>query len=136
MTVLLVEDDPDDILFMKKAFARSCPGVALEIARDGEAALEKLALNVHAFTHLLLDLKLPKVSGLEVLTWIRAQPALALLHVIVLTSSTEESDLERTRALGIDGYYVKPVSFDELLQATRKICAQWGFLSESIPGSS
>jgi DNA-binding response OmpR family regulator len=133
MKILLVEDDPDDVLFMRKAFSRVSSGVSLDVAMDGEAAISALAQAPRTFSHLLLDLKLPKVSGIEVLTWLRSQPESDHLHVIVLTSSTEKSDLDRTLALGIDGYYVKPVSFDQLLDVTRQICDRWGIDSKPCP---
>jgi DNA-binding response OmpR family regulator len=128
MTILLVEDDPDDVLFMRKAFGRVCPAVSLQVAMDGEAAMEALSMPSKVFSHLLLDLKLPKVSGIELLAWVRSQDRLAGLRVIVLSSSTEKSDVDQTRALKVDGYYVKPVSFDELVEITRGICRQWGIV--------
>jgi DNA-binding response OmpR family regulator len=125
MKLLLVEDDPDDVLFMRKAFSRINPKAALDVAMDGEAAVTAFSTFPVAYSHVLLDLKLPKIGGIEVLRWIRSQSHLAHVRVVVLTSSTEKPDLDQTLALGIDGYYVKPVSFDELLDVTRKICNQW-----------
>jgi two-component system, response regulator len=129
MTILLVEDDPDDVLFMRKAFARLKASVSLDVAMDGEAAVAAISAAGNLCTHVLLDLKLPKISGIEVLAWIRSQPDLAHVRVSILTSSTEKTDMDRTFSLGIDGYYVKPVSFDELLDVTREICERWEITS-------
>lgn len=137
VTVLLVEDDENDVLFMKEAFAETCPQARLEVAQDGEAAIAKLtglAAEMDAgkppgFTHLILDLKLPRKSGLEVIAWIRTRPVLAFLSIAVLTSSHERSDQEAVRALGVARYHVKPLSYRDLLVLVRRLCEDWGIVT-------
>ena len=123
--ILLVEDSEDDILFLRRAFRKTGLAVTFEVAYDGLEAVERLSADASPFTHVLLDLKLPKKSGLEVLEWLRGRPDLASLPVIVLTSSREKSDVDRARALGVDDYFVKPVSFVELVDLVRGIAGMW-----------
>lgn len=131
--VLLVEDERDDIEFVRRAFSHTGVDCDLQVVQDGRSALDYLA-GTGAYqdrashpvpTHLLLDLKLPGTSGLDVLTWIRTQPTNRTLPVIVLTSSNESSDRERCHALGIDLYLVKPVSYGELIEVVRRIASRW-----------
>lgn len=123
--ILLVEDSEDDILFLRRAFRKTGLAAPFEVAYDGLEAVERLSAGASRFTHVLLDLKLPKKSGLEVLEWLRGRPDLASISVIVLTSSREKSDVDRARALGVDDYFVKPVSFVELVELVRKIAGMW-----------
>ena len=142
VNVLLVEDDENDILFMKEAFAQVGAQVCLDVVKDGEAAIAKLtglaaeldARKPPGFTHLILDLKLPRKSGLEVLAWIRTRPVLACLSIAVLTSSHERSDLEAVRALGVERYHVKPLSFRELNVLVRRLCQDWGIAPDGPGG--
>lgn len=131
--ILVIEDDPDDALFLERAFRKArVPGFD-RVLRDGQEAIAYLAgrgayadRQAHPMpTHLLLDLKLPKISGLEVLGWLRGTPSLCALPVAVLSSSGEGSDRDRARELGIDEYFVKPTRTAELLELVRQIARIW-----------
>jgi CheY-like chemotaxis protein len=131
--ILLVEDNPDDELFARRAFAKVCPEVRLIPARDGEIAIDYLAGRGEYQDRsrypipdlILLDLKLPRRSGLEVLQWLRHESELRDLGVVVLTSSEETRDVERAKALGIQYYYVKPVTNTAFLETAKSICREW-----------
>ncbi len=135
--VLLVEDNPDDELFARRAFAKVCPEVRLIPARDGEVAIDYLAgrgefrdRGRHPLPDIvLLDLKLPRKSGLEVLEWLRNESDLPNLGVVVLTSSEETRDVEQAKALGILAYYVKPVTNSAFMETARSICREWSRVS-------
>jgi CheY-like chemotaxis protein len=130
--LLLVEDDESDVLFLKRAFAKTGVKIPLQVVENGRKAIEYLAGNgpywdrtrYPAATHLLLDLKLPEKSGFEVLGWIRSQTGLKNLRVVILTSSAEESDIQRASQLGVDSYLVKPIHFTLLLE-TAKAIDEW-----------
>jgi PAS domain S-box-containing protein len=122
--VLLVEDDANDVLFLKRAVAKLGLSWTIDVASDGEEAVRKLAGEPPA-THVLLDLKIPLKSGLEVLAALRADPRTRDLPVTVLTSSKEESDSRQAALLGIDGYVIKPVSFPDLLISVQEIDQAW-----------
>jgi CheY-like chemotaxis protein len=126
--VLLVEDDDNDVVFFEKALSSHGAQVELEIAEDGEGAVEALSRGDGRPLpdRVVLDLKLPRLSGLEVLSWIRSMPALKHLSVTIMTSSSEPSDLARIRELGIDEYIVKPVSYQGLLEIVARLCSKWG----------
>jgi CheY-like chemotaxis protein len=123
--VLLVEDNEDDVFLLKRAMSKADLDVRINVASDGQEALDYLAgagNYADRATHPLpecvfLDLKLPFVHGFEVLEWIRNQPTLAHITVFVLTSSPEDRDLQRARQLGAKGYLVKPPTPQMLLQA-------------------
>lgn len=131
--VLLVEDDPDDVVFMTQAFTNCGLGGELQVVRDGEEALDyleghagyadRLCHPLPAF--ILLDLKLPRKSGLEVLLWLRRQPGLKRIPVIVLTSSTQPRDIDCAYDLGANSYLVKPVDWADLQKTADAICAFW-----------
>jgi CheY-like chemotaxis protein len=123
--VLLVEDNEDDVLFLRRASRKAGLNTAFETVYDGVEAIEFLRGGARRPTHVLLDLKLPRKSGLEVLEWIRGEQAFKALPVIVLTSSQETSDIERARALVVDEYFVKPVSLPELVDLVRRIAEIW-----------
>jgi len=125
--VLLVEDSKEDVLFFRRAVSQAGWECALEVAQDGEEAIRRLSAAdaPDAPTHAILDLKMPHVSGLEVLTWIRAHPKLGKLPVVILTSSQVASDVRQAEALGIDAFLVKPVSFKGLLDIVRSIGERW-----------
>lgn len=122
--LLLVEDNPTDVFFIKKAFSTLLPTLPIQVALDGDAAVKLLSQNPP--THLILDIKLPYRSGLQVLEWIRSQDAFDRLRVVILTSSNELPDTRRSLELGVDSYRIKPVSFPELVALLRDILAQWG----------
>lgn len=139
--ILLVEDNPDDeeltLLALKK---RQIPGEVV-IVRDGEEALDYLFANGHYagrdVSHpprvILLDLKLPKVSGLEVLQRLRADPRTHLIPVVVLTSSSEEKDILASYHLGANSYVRKPVEFQHFADAVQQIGLYWLSLNEHLP---
>jgi CheY-like chemotaxis protein len=137
-TILLVEDDPNDVFLVRRAFRKAKVDNPLQVVGDGEAAVAYLA-GYDAFVDreryplpalILLDLKLPRKSGLEVLAWLRGQPRLRRLPVVVLTSSNETSDVNQAYDLGANSYLVKPVAFDNLQDLMRSICRYWMVLNE------
>jgi CheY-like chemotaxis protein len=137
--LLLVEDDPDHVLLIQRALARASLVNPLKIVRDGEEAIQYLSgsgeyddrARYPLPSLILLDLKLPRKSGLEVLEWIRKHPTLKLLPVVVLTSSSESRDVERAYALGVNSYLVKPVRFEDLLEMVKSIGMYWMILNKS-----
>jgi CheY-like chemotaxis protein len=139
--VLLVEDNPDDRDLTLRAFERHQFGNAVVTVSDGQAALDYLLAPgpdgaLQALPEIvLLDLKLPKVDGLEVLRRIRADERTKLLPVIVLTSSAEEQDLVQSYALGANSYVRKPVSFTEFMEASRQLGMYWLVLNRPPPRS-
>ncbi len=137
-TILMVEDDPNDILLTQRAFMQASLVNPLRIVRDGEEAIQYLGgRGVFADrtryplpSLVLLDLKLPKRSGLEVLEFLREQPSLKQTPVIVLTSSQESTDVQRAYALGANSYLLKPVGFDGLLEMVKAIGMYWVILNQ------
>ena len=135
--VLLVEDDPNDILLTRRAFRKAELPEPIAIVEDGEQAVAYLSATgqfadrrAHPLPDLvLLDLKLPRMSGLEVLTWLRKQPKLQRLPVIVLTSSRETADVNRAYELGANSYLLKPVTFDALARIVSDLDRYWGELN-------
>lgn len=137
-TILMVEDDPNDILLTQRAFMQASLVNPLRIVRDGQEAIQYLGgRDAYADRSkyplpslILLDLKLPKKSGLEVLEFLRAQPSLKQTPVIVLTSSQESSDIQRAYTLGANSYLLKPVGFDGLLEMVKAIGMYWVLLNQ------
>jgi len=127
LRVLLVEDDESDVLFFQRALRALGVRLDLETARDGEEAVQVLSRgDGHPLPdRVVLDLKLPRRSGIEVLSWIRSNPALRELSVTIMTSSGEPSDLARIKQLGIDEYILKPVSYQGLLAVVGELCRKW-----------
>lgn len=140
--ILLVEDNPHDLELTLIALERSQLANEVIVVRDGADALDYLHIR-GAFAErdhgnpavVLLDLKLPKVDGLEVLAEIRDNPALKSLPVVMLTSSREEQDLIRSYELGVNAYVVKPVDFQEFVRAISDLGIFWAVLNEPPPGS-
>lgn len=132
--ILLVEDDPDHELLTIRALKKSNIVNDIRVARDGEEAIEMLfgAEPIRPQV-ILLDLKLPKVDGLEVLRRIREDATTRMLPVVVLTSSDEERDLVRSYQLGVNSYIRKPVNFTEFAEATRQLGMYWLVLNECPP---
>ena len=139
--VLLVEDNVDDIDLTLRAFAKSNIANEIVSVRDGEEALEYLfATGRHAARPpermpavVLLDLKLPKVDGLDVLQQLRANESTRRLPVVVLTSSREEQDIVRSYDLGANSFVRKPVNFTAFLDAARQLGLYWLVLNEPAP---
>jgi CheY-like chemotaxis protein len=131
-TILWVEDDQNDIVLVGRAMAKVGMG-SPAIARDGQEALDYLSglgefadRSRHPLPRLLLlDLKLPRRSGLEVLQWLRSQPELRRIPVLIFTSSKETSDVHRAYDLGANAYLVKPVDMNHLLELLRKVQKFW-----------
>jgi two-component system, response regulator len=134
--ILLVEDNPDDVELTLRAFRKNNIANEIVVARDGAEAL----VHLHGGPEeealpavVLLDLKLPKVDGLEVLRRIRGVERTALLPVVILTSSREERDLVSGYSLGANSYVRKPVDFGEFVEAVKQLGLYWLVLNESPP---
>jgi CheY-like chemotaxis protein len=132
-TILLIEDDPNDVLLVQRAFRRATVGNPIQVVGDGEAAVDYMAGHGHyqdRQSHplpaiMLLDLKLPRRSGFEVLEWLRRQPRLRRIPVVVLTSSALASDIRQAYELGANSYLVKPLEFEALQDMLRAVGAYW-----------
>jgi two-component system response regulator len=139
--ILLVEDNPDDVTLTLRALKKNNIVNEVIVAHDGEEALEYLtATGTYAGRTVadlpqvvLLDLKLPKVSGLDVLRAVRADERTHLLPVVILTSSTEERDIVSSYDLGANSYIRKPVDFDQFLEAVRQLGLYWLVLNQAPP---
>jgi CheY-like chemotaxis protein len=132
-TVLLVEDDENDVFFMERAFREAGIVTPLYVASDGREAIDYLS-GKGKYTDrakwplpclVLLDLKLPYVLGLDVLKWLRSHPEFKSIVVVVLTSSKQDSDIERAYALGANSYLVKPPDVQQLVGMVKKIKEYW-----------
>lgn len=132
-SILVVEDQEDDILLLKRAFRKAQVTTPVQVVTDGEAAIDYLS-GKREFADrdrfpipgvVLLDLKLPRKSGHEVLEWIRSHATLRRLPVVILTSSRESIDLDRAYDLGANSYLVKPVEFDSLTQMVQTLGLYW-----------
>jgi two-component system response regulator len=140
-TILLVEDNPDDVELTKRAFRKNNIANSLVIARDGVEALDYLFCrgdyayrNVKETPRLiLLDLKLPKMDGLQVLEHMRANEYTRLIPVVILTSSKEEQDLISGYKSGANSYVRKPVDFNHFVEAVRHIGLYWLLINEPLP---
>jgi two-component system, response regulator len=134
-TILLVEDNPDDEALMLRAFQRSRLANRIEVVRDGAEALAYLVGPAARPlpTLVLLDLKLPKVDGLEVLRRLRADERTRTQPVVVLTSSREEQDLVESYRLGANSYVRKPVDFVQFAEAVQTLGLYWLVVNESPP---
>ncbi|MBE9054128.1 response regulator [Nostocales cyanobacterium LEGE 11386] len=137
-TILLVEDNTNEVFLIERAFRKANIGNQLKIVGDGETAIHYLAgKDVYSDRHvyplpmlMLLDLKLPRKSGLEVLEWLRQQALLKRLPVIALTSSKHSADINRAYELGINSYLVKPVTFERLVEVIQAFDKYWTAISE------
>jgi CheY-like chemotaxis protein len=136
-TILLVEDDPDDEVLTLRALRRAQVGNAVLVARDGVEALDRLLGDGAGPREIpqvvLLDLKLPKIDGLEVLRRLRADERTRLLPVVVLTSSSEERDLVESYRLGANSYVRKPVDFGEFAEAVGRLGLYWLLVNQPPP---
>lgn len=140
--ILLVEDDPKDVELTLTALDEYNLANEVVVARDGAEALDYLhyrgnfAMRSHENPAvLLLDLKLPKVDGLEVLKQVKSDGQLSMIPVVVLTSSREEKDMVTSYKLGVNAYVVKPVDFHEFVNAIKELGAFWAVINEPPPGS-
>jgi CheY-like chemotaxis protein len=137
LPILLIEDNPMDVDLTRRAFIRHNLANPLEVLRDGQEALDFIAAwraGDPVPSVILLDLKLPKVSGLEVLGAIRAHPYLETVPVVILTSSAEDGDIYKAYSLGANSYVVKPVDFEKFIDVARQIELYWTVLN--MPDSS
>ena len=140
--ILIVEDDPNDVELTMTALADYNLANEVVITRDGQQALDYLYCRGEFSTRttdnpavILLDLKLPKVGGLEVLQQIKSDERLKLIPVVVLTSSHEEKDMMRSYHLGVNAYVVKPVDFHEFVNAVKELGVFWAVINQPPPGS-
>ncbi len=131
--ILLVEDNPDDERLTLRALRRGNLANPVVVARNGEAALQRVFSPEPLPCVVLLDLKLPKVDGLEVLRRIRASDRTRLLPVVMLTSSSEDRDIIESYSLGANSYVRKPVNIDEFTEAVRQLGLYWALISELPP---
>ncbi|MFO1386440.1 MAG: response regulator [Chitinivorax sp.] len=140
-TILLVEDNPDDEMLALRAFKKNNITNEVNVARDGVEALDFLfgrgAYQGRDLTQqpslILLDLKLPKMDGLEVLKALRANEHTKLIPVVVMTTSKEEDDLVRSYSYGANSYIRKPVDFNQFIDAVRQVGLYWLVLNEPLP---
>jgi DNA-binding response OmpR family regulator len=140
--ILLVEDDPRDTELTMTALEEYNLSNEVVVASDGEEALDYLYCRGKFQRRsgenpavMLLDLKLPKVDGLEVLQQVKADDNLKMIPVVVLTSSREERDMVSRYALGVNAYVVKPVDFHEFVNAIKELGVFWAIINEPPPGS-
>jgi CheY-like chemotaxis protein len=138
--ILLVEDSPHDVELILTALSENALANEVIVVRDGEEALDylyrrgmfKLRMEGNPIV-ILLDLKLPKIDGVEVLTAIKSDPTLQLIPVAVLTSSREEPDLLRCYALGTNAYVVKPIDFHEFVEVIKQVGLFWAVVNQPPP---
>lgn len=141
--ILLADDDANDVKLTLAALARHKLANEVEVVRDGAEALDYLyRRGAHAQrppghpVFVLLDLKMPKVDGIEVLRQIKSDPELRVVPVVMLTSSREERDLTASYKLGVNAYVVKPVDFAAFMEAVSEIGVFWAAINEPPPGAA
>lgn len=140
--ILLAEDNPDDVKLALHAFRRNNLANAVHVVADGVEALDFLfcrgAYAGRSFDEppkmLLLDLKMPRVDGLEVLQAVRSDPRTRLIPVVMMTASSEERDRVESYALGVNSYIVKPLDFDQFVEAMRLVGMYWLLLNQPPTG--
>ena len=126
--MLVVEDDPDDLNLLKRAMRKASVGVAYDVAVDGDGAvdwLKRASEGGYSPRVVLLDLKLPRRSGLDVLAWMKSQDKLRRIPVVIFTSSEVGADLDRAYDLGANSYLVKPAAPADLVAMVAQIDAYW-----------
>lgn len=132
-TILLVEDNPTDVLLIRRAFAQAAVANPIQVASDGDTAVDYLTGNAPYSDRtqypmpglILLDVKLPKRSGIEVLRWLKGRPVLARIPVVMLTSSSRAVDVNAAYDAHANSYLVKPVSFDDLRRMMTAVHGFW-----------
>ena len=136
--ILLAEDDPEEVFLMQRAFQKAGSQIPLRVVRDGQMAIDYLARSGDfsdtrdsPLSVLLLDLKMPRKNGFEVLKWVRQQPELRQLIVIVFSSSGELTDINQAYELGANSYLVKPGDFEALINLVKTIEAYWLNLNQN-----
>ena len=141
--ILIVEDDPRDVELTLTALDEYKLANEVVVTRDGKEALDYLYCREQFASRpeespavILLDLKLPKVNGLEVLQQIRSDERLKMIPVVVLTSSHEERDMLASYKLGVNAYVVKPVDFHEFVNAVKELGMFWAVINQPPPGSA
>ncbi len=128
--ILVVDDEPDDVLLFQRAAARVALANPVEVATGGEEAVAWLSTLIRTPGRampivMLLDLKMPRMSGFEVIEWVRHQPELHRLPIAVFTSSNQDPDIARAYDLGANSYLVKPVTFANLVEVVRAVGLYW-----------
>jgi len=138
--ILLAEDNPSDAELTLEALADNKPANRVTLVRDGVEAMEYLRREGKYTMRkpgnpavVILDIKMPRMDGIDVLRAIRSDPALKLIPVVMLTSSREEQDLIRSYELGINAYVVKPVKFSDFVEAVKQVGGFWAMLNELPP---
>ena len=132
-TILVADDDQNDVFFLRRAFQKSGMDHSVVHVSDGQEAIDYLCgeANYGDRTRfplpslMLLDLKMPKVDGFDVLHWLKERSDLKELPVVVLSSSSREDDIQRARSLGADDYRVKPADFEQLLLLAQDVSSRW-----------
>ncbi|HXF09639.1 MAG TPA: response regulator [Desulfuromonadaceae bacterium] len=140
-SILLVEDEENDAMLLKMAFKRNNVQNPIQWVRDGSEAVAYLNgegayadREKHPFPEvLILDLKMPRMTGLELLSWIQERPALRIIPTIVMTSSRQDPDIQKAYEMGANTYMIKPSSFDELIDLTARIHAYWQLAIKPAP---
>ncbi len=130
--IMLVEDNPMDVDLTKRAFAKRKLTNPIDVARDGEEALARIAEWDAGKTQpvvILLDLKLPKISGLDVLRALKSHPVYKRIPVVVLTTSKEDADVDTAYSVGANSYIVKPVDFEKFMEVAGQIEMYWGVVN-------
>ncbi len=140
-TILHIEDDPNDVLLLEHACRKANVSCDLQRVADGDEAIAYLR-GADGFANrekfpvprlILLDLKMPRLNGFDVLEWLRKHDKLRTMPVVVLSSSNHDADLKRAYELGVNSYLIKPVSFDSLVEIVKAIHDYWLTLNTPIP---
>ena len=132
-TILVADDDQNDVFFLRRAFQKSGMDHSVVHVSDGQEAIDYLRGEANYGDRsrfplpslMLLDLKMPKVDGFDVLTWLKSRPELSPLPVVVLSSSSREDDIQRARLLGAADYRVKPADFEQLQALAHDVATRW-----------